>query len=113
MHVTAVGVPSDPRTPDAEQEESQTSGQSTSGGFWRKEWTMAVQGNWLEAFYGIAFSKRVVESVAWLDLADNGDGEMPAAGLLRDNLQPKKAFQRLSAMRKRFHDQENGAGGAR
>jgi hypothetical protein len=109
VHVTAVAVPSSKVEP-ANPEEMVDSNGEIPGGYWRKPWSPSVQGRWLEAFYSIAFSKPVVESVAWLDLADHDDAEIAHGGLLKSNLEPKKAFQRLTTLRRTFHDQENGNG---
>ncbi|MDX1564817.1 MAG: hypothetical protein R3236_05385, partial [Phycisphaeraceae bacterium] len=110
VHVTAVAVPSDRVEPKEESDQAPETNGKCPGGYWRKPWSTSVQGRWLEAFYSIAFSKPVVESVAWLDLADHKNAEIPHGGLLKSDLEPKKAFQRLSTMRKNFQDQENGNG---
>ncbi|QNN24997.1 hypothetical protein HED60_22875 [Planctomycetales bacterium ZRK34] len=99
MHVTAVGAPSQMLTDNGEDQAA-----AAASGFWRKPWNANVQGHWLEAFYNVTLSKHFVESVAWIDLADHDDAEMPTGGLIGPNFQPKPAFKRLLTMRKNFHE---------
>ena len=46
-------------------------------GYWRKPWSVQVQSHWLEALFKIALSKPHVDSVAWHDLVDHDDIELP------------------------------------
>ncbi len=69
-------------------------------GFWRKPWSVMVQGHWLEAVYNIAMSKPYVEAVVWNEIVDHGDVELPLSGLMGEDLVPKPAFKRLAVFRK-------------
>jgi hypothetical protein len=69
-------------------------------GFWRKPWTPTVQGHWLEAIFNIALSKPYLEAVAWHEIVDHPDVELPLSGLIGEDLLPKPAFKRLAAFRK-------------
>ncbi|MEM6459904.1 MAG: endo-1,4-beta-xylanase [Planctomycetota bacterium] len=68
-------------------------------GHWRRPWSEVVQGHWLEAALQIAMSKPFVEAVAWQDLIDHPQMELPLAGLLDDDEQPKAALRRLKHFR--------------
>jgi len=85
LHVTAVGVPS--------------GGATTTQGAWRGVWSEQVQAQWLRAFYKIALSKPLVETVSWRVLSDVSDVKHHA-GFLRADLSPKPACQELLALRK-------------
>ena len=83
IHVMAAGVPS---CPDG------------TGGSWRGPWSEDVQAQWLAEFYETAFSKPYVETVSWHGLADCPD-DPGACGLLRTDLSPRPALQRLQTFR--------------
>ncbi|MBI1372247.1 MAG: hypothetical protein GC159_05735 [Phycisphaera sp.] len=100
MYVTAVGVPSKL----VEIEPTEDNGTPLRSGYWRKPWSGVVQGKWLEAFYNVCLSKTFVESVAWLDLADHADSEMPDAGLIKGDMQPKRALSHLATMRSSLYE---------
>ncbi|MEM9883762.1 MAG: endo-1,4-beta-xylanase [Planctomycetota bacterium] len=68
-------------------------------GYWRRPWSEVVQGHWLEAALQIAMSKPFVEAVAWQDLIDHPQMELPLAGLLDDDEQSKAALRRLTYFR--------------
>jgi hypothetical protein len=99
IHLT-VGAPSDPvtemmiATPDADQEVD------ANCGYWRKPWSPLVQSRWLEAMLHVAASKPFVESVAWVEVIDHENTELPLSGLIDEDLQPKSALRRLVAFRK-------------
>lgn len=69
-------------------------GVDPDAGYWRRPWSPLVQAHWLEAVMQIALSKPYVESVAWRDLVDHPNIELPLSGLIAEDLQPKKAFGR-------------------
>ena len=75
-------------------------------GFWRKPWSPLVQSHWLEAVLKIALSKPFVESVAWHDLIDHRDSELPLGGLVGQDQHPKGALRRLIVFRKSLN--QNG-----
>ncbi len=103
IHVTGVAVPS-------QQAESAA---AADDGYWRKPWSPTVQSHWLEAFYSILLGKPNVESIAWVDLTDRPDGEVPYGGLVAENLEPKPALRRLATMRKSLQEPGEEAAGAR
>ncbi len=69
-------------------------------GHWRRPWSPQVQSHWLEAVFQIAVSKPFVEAVAWQELADHPDIELPLGGLLNDEFVPKGALRRLIGFRR-------------
>lgn len=71
-----------------------------ASGYWRRPWSQQVQGHWLEAVFQIAISKPFVEGVAWHDIVDNPEVELPLAGLVSEEMQAKAAFKRLVTFRK-------------
>jgi hypothetical protein len=71
-----------------------------NAGFWRRPWSPVVQSHWLEAAFQIAASKPFVEGVAWQQLLDNAEIELPMSGLISEELQPKPAYRRLTAFRR-------------
>ena len=77
-------------------------------GYWRKPWSPQVQSHWLEAIFQISLSKPHVDSIAWHDLVDHPEVELPLGGLVGQDMQPKGAFRRLVLFRKNLLD--NGAG---
>jgi hypothetical protein len=97
LQVTAVAVPS-ACYPDPDAALA-TAHQPGAGGVWRKPWDEAVQSDWLGEFYRLAISKPFVAGVSWRDFSDHQAHYFPHGGLLRKNLQPKIAFQRLVNVR--------------
>lgn len=69
-------------------------------GFWRRAWSPLVQEHWLEAVFQIAISKPHIEAVAWKDLMDHQEIELPLSGLISEQMQPKGALRRLAAFRR-------------
>ncbi len=68
----------------------------------RSEWPSTPedeqkQAEYAEKLYTLLFSHPSVESVTWWDLADGGLSESPG-GLLRRNMSPKPAYDRLMAL---------------
>ncbi|MEM9295296.1 MAG: hypothetical protein AAGA57_05795 [Planctomycetota bacterium] len=70
-----------------------------NSGRWRRPWSPLVQGHWLEAAMQIAMSKPFVESVAWRELVDHPDIELPMSGLVDEDLCPKPSWRRLLGYR--------------
>ena len=93
LHITAVQVPSNSVvTPEGA---GAGEGQGTEGGLWRRPWSEETQSEWLHQFYAIALSKPFVETVSWHTLADHAGQTVPHGGLLRSDLTPKAAYNRL------------------
>lgn len=92
VHLAGVQVPSqrDPR--DA-------NGRIGEAGFWHGSWSEQTQADWLEQAYQIALSKPYVESITWQDLVDRDDTVLQNGGLLRKDLSPKPAFERLCRLK--------------
>jgi hypothetical protein len=70
-----------------------------NSGHWRRPWSMPVQGHWLEAAFQIAISKPFVEGVAWQELCDHPQIELPLSGLVSEDMQPKDALKRMVSFR--------------
>jgi hypothetical protein len=97
VHVTAVAVPSACYPdPDAALGADHQPG---AGGTWRQPWDEAVQGEWLAEFYRLAISKPFITAVSWRDFSDHQAHCFPHGGLLRKNLHPKIALERLVNVR--------------
>jgi GH35 family endo-1,4-beta-xylanase len=93
VHITSVAVP------DGSGANEQD---SVSGGVWHKPWDQTIQAKWIDEFCKIAFSKPFVNTVTFATLADNGDKTIAGAGLLTDDLKPKKAFATLEKLQQRI-----------
>jgi hypothetical protein len=87
LHITSVAVPDG-------------SDSAKVGGVWHKPWDQTVQSKWLEEFCRIAFSKPFVNTISCTTLADSGDETIAGAGLLTDDLKPKKSFMALAKLQK-------------
>ena len=98
VHVTAAGVPS-ACYPDPEAAVGGADHQPGSGGIWRKSWDEVVQSDWAGEFYQTAISKPFVAAISWRDFSDHQPHYFPHGGLLRKNLHPKIAYQRLINIR--------------
>jgi hypothetical protein len=98
VHITAAGVPS-ACYPDPDAVVGGSSHQPGAGGVWRKPWDENVQADWLDAFYRVAIGKAFVTAVSWRDFSDHQPHYLPHGGLLRKDLHPKVAFQKLLAVR--------------
>ncbi len=68
-------------------------------GYWREPWSEPVQSKWIEVVGQIAMSKPFVESVAWYELIDHAESELPMSGLVLDNLSWKESFSGLVSFR--------------
>jgi len=97
LHITAAQVPST----DVGNPNDAWKGEMSppTGGVWHSPWDENVQAEWLKAFYEIALSKSFVDTVSWRDLSDQGAHYLPGGGLLRADLTPKPAFERLCELR--------------
>lgn len=69
-------------------------------GYWRRPWSEPVQSRWLEAVFQIAISKPFVEAIAWQDLIDYPNIELPLSGLLDEEIRLKQSFRRLVGFRR-------------
>ncbi len=99
LHVT-VAAPSEQITPMMIASPDGLNPADANGGCWRRPWSQQVQSRWLEAALSVVLSKPSVESVAWQDMVDHPDAELPLSGLVSEDLQPKPAFKRAIAFRR-------------
>jgi hypothetical protein len=67
-------------------------------GQWKEPWSTQAQADWARHIYRAAFSKPLIESVAWANLCDDG-ASVPAGGMLDDMLRPKPLTSILTEMR--------------
>jgi hypothetical protein len=111
LFVTAIGVPGRHAPDPGDRSEGRLD--PAAAGQWHRPWDPDLQAEWMEAVYHVALSKPYVESLCWADLADIRPG-LPGGGLLDDVLRPKPAFEKLQAMRTKFHSWHGrkGAGAA-
>ncbi len=101
VHVTAVGAPS-AGAPDPQARLDFGERDPGSGGVWHQRWDEAVQSEWLGAFYHVAIAKPFVRAVVWRDFSDHQTHHLAHGGLMRKNLTPKIAFQRLVNVREKI-----------
>lgn len=99
LHLT-VAAPSSPVTSMMIHDPKSDQPADASCGYWRRPWSPVVQSHWLEAVFQIAMSKPYVESVAWQDLIDHQQIELPLAGLVSEDQQVKESFKRLVTFRR-------------
>jgi endo-1,4-beta-xylanase len=62
----------------------------------------AIQANYVEALYTLLFSNPSVEAITWWELSDLGDSQGAPSGLLRKDMSPKPAYDRLKNL---IHEQ--------
>ncbi len=97
IHVTAVQVPSESKP--APDDVWQGQHDPAAGGAWRGPWSDASQAEWVDAFARVALSKPFVETVSWARLSDAPGHRVPFGGLLRRDLTPKPAYDRIVKLR--------------
>lgn len=93
VHITSFAVP-DNNTAKGQGEKN--------AGVWHKAWDQDVQSQWVEEFCKIAFSKPFVNTVTYSALADSDEKQISGAGLVNDNLEPKKAFMSLAKLQRQI-----------
>jgi len=93
LHITSLAVPDGS---GSEQDAPQP------GGTWHKNWDQTIQSKWIETFCKVAFSKPYVNTVSCESLADNSDMIIAGAGLLTNELKPKKSFMTLAKLQKQI-----------
>ncbi|MFI4860186.1 MAG: endo-1,4-beta-xylanase [Phycisphaerales bacterium JB063] len=101
-----VSTPSEPITPmmiaDAQREDPV----DAVSGYWRRPWSQIVQSRWAEAVFQIAISKPYVEAIAWQDLIDFPNIELPMSGLLDEEIRIKDVFRKVVGFRKNLRQIE-------
>jgi hypothetical protein len=91
IHVSAVAIPS-----------------AAAAGVAQSPWSEDAQADWLADFSAIALSKPYVEAVCLQTLTDGVCSGVPGGGVLRPDLTPKPALERLAEVRRNL-----GAGARR
>lgn len=91
LQVTAVAVPSD----------------AAASGVAGEAWSEETQAAWLADFCEVTLSKPYVESVCLQTLTDAACSGVPTGGVLRSDLAPKPAFERLSKVRQKLAEGGN------
>ncbi len=76
----------------------ETSHLGEASGLWHAPWSEAVQADWAEQLYTLAYSKPQVEAATWWDFSDQSTF-WPFGGLQNRNQQPKAAYYRLAALK--------------
>jgi len=99
VHLT-IAAPSEPVTQMMIQASETGEPIDPVSGHWRRPWSQQVQGHWLVAVSQIAVSKPFVDAVAWQELADHPDIELPLGGLLSDEFVPKGSLRQLIGFRR-------------
>lgn len=61
------------------------------------KWDEDAQADYAEKFYRVCFSHPSVVAISWWDLCDRGSW-LEGGGLLREDLSPKPAYERLKAL---------------
>lgn len=102
----AVAVPSDMVTKSMLAKPDSNGPIDPNCGYWRKPWSQMVQSRWLEAIYQILMSRPYVESVAWHEFMDHPNIELPLAGLVGQDQEPKQAFSRLVSFRRSLNERQ-------
>jgi hypothetical protein len=99
-----VSTPSEPVTEMMIAKPDSDEPVDAASGYWRRPWSESVQSRWLEAVFQIAISKPFVEAIAWQDLIDYPNIELPLSGLLDEEIRLKSAFRRLVSFRNSLHN---------
>ncbi|MEO1069853.1 MAG: endo-1,4-beta-xylanase [Cyanobacteria bacterium J06638_6] len=91
VHITEMGCSSD-IGPDENSIVGEAEGQ------WHAPWSEAIQADWVEQIYTLAYSKPEIETVSWWDLSDQAVF-WPFGGLLNRQNKPKAAYYRLQGLK--------------
>jgi GH35 family endo-1,4-beta-xylanase len=107
LAVTAIGVPSAPLPPEAEDPAAEERGELHYPGRWRGEWSEQIQSDWAAKASAIALSKPSVISVCWQDLLDvsrDARPEMIGGGLMTAAAVPRAVAARLAGIRQALRE---------
>ncbi len=58
----------------------------------------AAQADYVEKFYSLLFSHPAVQAITWWDFSDRGAWRNAPAGLVREDMSPKPAYEKLLAL---------------
>ncbi|HSM80966.1 MAG TPA: endo-1,4-beta-xylanase [Nodosilinea sp.] len=67
-------------------------------GLWHAPWSEAIQADWVEQIYTLAYSKPEITAATWWDFSDQSTF-WPFGGLLNRHHQPKAAYYRLQGLK--------------
>ncbi|MFA6239287.1 MAG: endo-1,4-beta-xylanase [Candidatus Hydrogenedentales bacterium] len=84
IHITEFSVPS-------------SYGEGSTNGYWRQPWDEAVQADYAEAIFTLAFGRPSVKSISWWDLSDKKSSVLNG-GLISADGKEKPVMQRLRAL---------------
>ncbi len=96
------GAPSEPVTEMMIAARDTNNPVDANCGYWRSAWSQLVQARWMESVIQIALSKPFIDSIAWSEMVDHADPDLPLAGLVDEDLAPKQSFRRLIAFRRQL-----------
>ncbi len=99
VHLT-IAAPSEPVTEMMIALEAGQQPIDPDSGQWRRPWSPQVQAHWMEAVFQIALARPFVESVAWDQLIDHPQIELPLSGLTSESAQTKPALRRIVNFRR-------------
>jgi hypothetical protein len=68
-------------------------------GYWHRPWSPEAQAAWLQSVGAMVAGKPYVQSIAWQQLLDDPQGEMPSGGLMAANGQAKPVWATLKRLR--------------
>ncbi|HEX8523755.1 MAG TPA: endo-1,4-beta-xylanase, partial [Tepidisphaeraceae bacterium] len=67
---------------------------------WHEQWNETTQADWLEGVYTLLYSKPLYQAAGWWDFTDRPGHFWPFGGLLRPDMTPKPAYDRLRKLQK-------------
>jgi GH35 family endo-1,4-beta-xylanase len=94
LHITEIATASQPGL-DLESMRPKTEAPG-----WHEAWSEATQADWVEGIYTLVYSKPEFEAIGWWDFADTPGHFWPFGGLLRKDMTPKPAYERLRKLQK-------------
>lgn len=80
------------------REFSAPSAQYANSSWWHRPWDEATQAEYLKAVYTIAFSKPLVQEIAWSYGVSDSEAYILSGGLLNAKLNPKASYYALKAL---------------
>ncbi|MDX2118017.1 MAG: endo-1,4-beta-xylanase [Planctomycetota bacterium] len=107
LAVTAIGAPSQPLAPEAEDPAAEERGELQYPGRWRGEWSETTQSEWAARAAAIALSKPSVISVCWQELMDvprEARPEMAGGALMSQAGLPRAIAARLAGIRQALRE---------
>jgi endo-1,4-beta-xylanase len=94
LHITEIATASQPGLdPESMRPKTEAPG-------WHEAWSEATQADWVEGIYTLCYSKSEFEAIGWWDFSDTPGHFWPFGGLLRKDMTPKPAYERLRKLQK-------------